>query len=135
MANSDNVLRGGLSSKHVDPAELRRILRPDPFKPEILRPRTGEAGGAWAVYPAACREFSLSTAKSGGGAVAFFRESPAIILISGGEALLEIPGGRESLALKQGESAFIAGGAALELSGAFTAYAAAAGPADGGREN
>jgi mannose-6-phosphate isomerase len=129
MANSDNVLRGGLSSKHVDPAELGRILRGSPFKPEILAPHAGEAGGAWAVYPAECREFSLSTAKSAGGTLIFFRESPAIVLVTAGEALLETSGGRESLVLKQGESAFIAGGTELKLTGSFTVYAATAGEA------
>ncbi|MDR0452841.1 MAG: mannose-6-phosphate isomerase, class I [Treponema sp.] len=127
MANSDNVLRGGLSPKHVDPAELGRILRRQPFKPEILTPRAEEAGNAWAVYPARCREFSLSRAKSEGETIAFAPEAPAILLITSGQAALEGPGGQESLSLKQGESAFIAGGTALRLSGAFTAYAATAG--------
>jgi mannose-6-phosphate isomerase len=39
MANSDNVLRGGLTSKHVDIEELTRILKFVPFRPEILRPQ------------------------------------------------------------------------------------------------
>jgi mannose-6-phosphate isomerase len=127
MANSDNVLRGGLSSKHIDPEELGRILRGSPFKPEIIAPRAGEADGAWAVYPADCREFSLSTAKSAGETAAFFRESPAIVLVTAGEALLETADGKESLALKQGESVFIAAGTDAKFTGAFTAYAAAAG--------
>jgi mannose-6-phosphate isomerase len=127
MANSDNVLRGGLSSKHVDPAELGRILRGSPFKPEILAPRAEEAGSAWAVYPADCREFSLFTAKSAGESIAFSRKSPAIVLVTGGEARLETADGREFLVLKQGESAFIAGGTDAKLTGAFTVYAAAVG--------
>jgi mannose-6-phosphate isomerase len=127
MANSDNVLRGGLSSKHIDPAELGRILRGSPFKPEILAPRTEEANGAWAVYPVNCREFSLSTAKSAGETIAFSRESPAIVLVTGGEARLETTDGRESLVLKQGESAFIAEDTDVKLTGTFTVYAAAVG--------
>jgi mannose-6-phosphate isomerase len=134
MANSDNVLRGGLSSKHVDPAELGRILRGSPFKPEILAPRTEETGGAWAAYPANCREFSLFTAKSGGETIDFSPETPAIVLVTAGEALLETSGGRESLALGQGESAFIAGGTDATLTGAFTVYAATVGPAAAGAE-
>jgi mannose-6-phosphate isomerase len=127
MANSDNVLRGGLSSKYTDPAELGRILRFSPFKPEILTPRPEKTDGAWAVYPAACGEFSLSTAKSAGESAAFTPESPAIILVSVGEALLETADGQEALTLKQGESAFVAAGTDARLTGAFTVYAATAG--------
>jgi mannose-6-phosphate isomerase len=134
MANSDNVLRGGLSSKHVDPAELARILRRSPFKPEILTPCIEEEGSAWAIYPAECREFSLSRAQSEGETIVFSPDSPAIILINSGRAVLESPGGRESLVLKQGESAFIADGTDLRLSGVFAAYAATAGPAAAGGE-
>jgi mannose-6-phosphate isomerase len=42
MANSDNVLRGGLSSKHVDLNELMRILYFHPFMPELLNPPEAE---------------------------------------------------------------------------------------------
>jgi len=42
MASSDNVLRAGLTSKHVDPAELLRIVRFDAGAPPVLEP-DGEA--------------------------------------------------------------------------------------------
>jgi mannose-6-phosphate isomerase class I len=116
----------------VDPAELGRILRDSPFKPEILAPRAGESGGVWAAYPANCREFSLFTAKSEGETIDFSPQTPAIILITAGKALLETSGERESLALGQGESAFIAGGTDAKLMGAFTVYAATVGPAAAG---
>jgi mannose-6-phosphate isomerase len=127
MANSDNVLRGGLSSKYIDPEELGRILHGSPFRPKILAPRTEEEDGVWAVYPADCREFSLSTAKSTGETAVFSRKSPAIVLVTAGEPLLETADGRESLALKQGESVFIAAGTDTKFTGAFTAYSAAVG--------
>lgn len=38
MANSDNVLRGGLTPKHVDVPELVSTLRFEPCKPEVLSP-------------------------------------------------------------------------------------------------
>ncbi|MEM9555803.1 MAG: mannose-6-phosphate isomerase, class I [Acidobacteriota bacterium] len=44
MANSDNVLRGGLTAKHVDAAELTSVLRYEPNAPRLLAPRL-EAGG------------------------------------------------------------------------------------------
>lgn len=36
MANSDNVVRGGLTPKHVDVRELLEILRFEPHSPELL---------------------------------------------------------------------------------------------------
>ncbi len=44
MANSDNVLRCGLTPKHVDVPELLRIVRFEPSDPGVLRPR-GVPGG------------------------------------------------------------------------------------------
>ena len=43
MANSDNVLRGGLTAKHVDVPELLRVLRFEGGKPEVLRLGDGPA--------------------------------------------------------------------------------------------
>lgn len=47
MANSDNVLRGGLTGKHVDPEELMRAVRFSPSSVEILRP---VAKNSWERY-------------------------------------------------------------------------------------
>lgn len=44
MANSDNVLRGGLTTKHVDVAELMSILRFEAQDPELLAPEIGGPG-------------------------------------------------------------------------------------------
>ena len=38
MANSDNVLRGACTSKHVDADELLRILEPSPQRPCFIKP-------------------------------------------------------------------------------------------------
>ena len=46
MANSDNVLRGGLTSKHVDVAELLRVLDFTPRTPPVLRGGAGRGLGA-----------------------------------------------------------------------------------------
>jgi mannose-6-phosphate isomerase len=38
MAASDNVLRGGLTPKHIDVPELLRVLDPTPGPPPVLSP-------------------------------------------------------------------------------------------------
>jgi len=57
MASSDNVLRGGLTPKHVDAAELLRVLKFDD-KPAALVPSRSE--GAEQVYVTEAAEFRLS---------------------------------------------------------------------------
>lgn len=59
MANSDNVLRGGLTPKHVDIAELLRVLNFEERTAHVLTPRS-TAGGEH-VYECPAREFVLST--------------------------------------------------------------------------
>ncbi|MCV7227145.1 mannose-6-phosphate isomerase, class I [Mycolicibacterium komossense] len=44
MANSDNVLRGGLTPKHVDVPELLRVLDFTPASAESLHPRLDQEG-------------------------------------------------------------------------------------------
>jgi mannose-6-phosphate isomerase len=58
MANSDNVLRAGLTRKHTDPFELLRIVNFNPEPASILKP-VRKRGGEW-VYPSDAREFILS---------------------------------------------------------------------------
>jgi mannose-6-phosphate isomerase len=58
MANSDNVLRGGLTSKHVDVPELLRILRFAPQPPDRLLPERGEGGEQRFAPPVA--DFALT---------------------------------------------------------------------------
>jgi mannose-6-phosphate isomerase len=57
MANSDNVLRGGLTPKHIDVPELLRHVRPVPVVPRILEPLTDETGKRH--YPAPVSDFSI----------------------------------------------------------------------------
>src|SRR5262249_58058860 len=58
MANSDNVLRGGLTSKHIDVPELLRVLDFAAGPPPLLTPRPGPDGGL--EYPVPVREFRLT---------------------------------------------------------------------------
>jgi mannose-6-phosphate isomerase len=57
MANSDNVLRGGLTPKHVDVSALLGVLTFRETTISILEP---EQDGSERTYPAPAREFKLS---------------------------------------------------------------------------
>lgn len=59
MANSDNVLRGGLTTKHVDVPELLHHVHTTPINPEIIRPQT-TGSTAEEVFPCPASEFQLS---------------------------------------------------------------------------
>jgi mannose-6-phosphate isomerase len=56
MANSDNVLRGGLTPKHVDVPELLRVLDFGAAPPPVLR---GRPDGGWIRYDTPVEEFLL----------------------------------------------------------------------------
>jgi mannose-6-phosphate isomerase len=127
MANSDNVLRGGLSPKHVDVPELLRILDFSPLRPEIfMAPPEDSDGGACFTYPAPCGEFALTVMRGGGGERTLAPAGAAICVVTQGEVL--ISGEHERVTLKSGESVFIPAGlwAARppEFRGNFTLYAA-----------
>ena len=128
MANSDNVLRGGLSLKHIDVPELLNILDYSPLRPEILRPNYGAGAAGCFCYPAVCDEFSLLTMNGGNGAAAPALNGPAICIVTAGE--LHITGGesQDGIILKTGESVFIPAcgneGKPPVFEGSYTLYAA-----------
>jgi mannose-6-phosphate isomerase len=59
MANSDNVLRGGLTPKHVDVPELLRVLDFNPTTEAQLRPPTHQ-DGLGLIYDTPAVEFAAS---------------------------------------------------------------------------
>ncbi|MFP4011981.1 MAG: mannose-6-phosphate isomerase, class I [Spirochaetaceae bacterium] len=123
MANSDNVLRGGLTRKHVDIEELLRILVFEPDEPVVRRAGNGTAadnvrggrggvgGGAgrWRRHAVSVEEFSLEEADVSGALERSRRRgTPEIVLPIGGEIMLEESDGREGrLRLSSGRSAFV----------------------------
>jgi mannose-6-phosphate isomerase len=105
MANSDNVLRGGCTPKHVDVPELLRVLdfRPGPVTP--LRASRAEDGEE--VFEAPAPEFRLSrVVLKPGSRVSPSRRGPEILLCTEGEARVSLGG--DGLALPRGCSAFVA---------------------------
>ena len=127
MANSDNVLRGGLTPKHVDVPELMKILDFKPFNPRVIAPNAD-----FFNYPAPCGEFSLARIRGNPGVAAAWPlalEGPAICVVTEGE--LVISAANCKAVVKQGESLFIPpvkkGESPLSLSGNFTLYIASCG--------
>jgi len=119
MADSDNVLRGGLSSKHIDSSELLAVLEFSKFKPEIMKlpnpvPFRFE-------YPAPIGDFSLSVMHGLETAISYNETGPSILIVTAGCLTIN-----QSTVLETGESVFIPPLKSLEFSGTFTAYLALA---------
>jgi len=123
MANSDNVLRGGLTKKHIDVPELMKILDFKPYKPPIIAPNAGCFS-----YPVPCEEFSLYRICGTGGVVRPGFDGPSVCIVTEGELIIA-SGDRETV-VKRGESLFIPvvkNGGRLSLKGDFTLFAASVG--------
>lgn len=103
MAASDNVLRGGLTPKAVDVAELLRVLDFSELDPVALSPDATPGGEL--VYPTASEEFRLSYFVVAGATQVAASRSPEIVLVTAGRVSLEYSAG--SLALDSGAAAFV----------------------------
>ncbi len=86
MASSDNVLRGGLTPKHVDVAELLATLSYELGSVPVVTARRDREEDVWDV-PAP--EFRLSRLSLEKGAVAPKRRGPEILLCVEGEAVVD----------------------------------------------
>ncbi|MGB5111944.1 MAG: mannose-6-phosphate isomerase, class I [Mycobacterium sp.] len=76
MANSDNVLRGGLTPKHVDVPELLRVLDFTPADDSPILPRSTR-GGMELVYDTPAPEFAVSLLQLSDEQVGHEVEAPA----------------------------------------------------------
>lgn len=103
MANSDNVLRGGLTPKHVDLEELLKHVRLDGVHPDVWRPGAGSAD-----FPTPVPDFALSKiALDNNQSIDYQSLGPEIILVLSGRAAFRgLPSAGEEL-LAQGEALFI----------------------------
>ncbi|MGL6236637.1 MAG: mannose-6-phosphate isomerase, class I [Segniliparus sp.] len=98
MANSDNVLRGGLTTKHIDVDELLDVTDFDPTPPECLVVR-GDEGPKTFQYPVLAEEFGLATTRLDGGEArrAVGGSGPEVLLCVAGEAQIEAGGACERI--------------------------------------
>lgn len=120
MANSDNVLRGGLTSKHVDRDELVGILDFVGGPPSIIEAEAGR-------YPMPVEDFGLTRVAVAAG------ERKTIPADHGFEILLATGGrgGVDGIALAPGEAvAVTADHGPFDLAGELDVFRARAGPLD-----
>jgi mannose-6-phosphate isomerase len=102
MANSDNVLRGGLTPKHVDVDELLRVLDFHAAPTEVLQP---EPFDGERVFVTPAPDFRLSRLDLEGRATVTRSNVPEILLVTRGAVRLHSAGG--TIDLSSGASAFI----------------------------
>jgi mannose-6-phosphate isomerase len=126
MANSDNVLRCGLTPKHIDVPELLRVVRFEPGEAGVLTPEPQPDGAE--LYPAPTAEFRLARHRLTPGADPhpLPAGAPRIVLCVEGTARLTGEDGRV-LELPRGAAAFVPAREGAELSGAGTAFDATTG--------
>ncbi|MFB6714464.1 MULTISPECIES: mannose-6-phosphate isomerase, class I [unclassified Streptomyces] len=118
MANSDNVLRCGLTPKHIDVPELLRIVRFEATDPGVLRPEASPSGEE--LYETPVDEFRLSRFDLSPGAdpVELTRGAPQILLCTAGAPKAG------TLGLTPGASVFVPSGEKVEVSGTGTLFRA-----------
>lgn len=108
MANSDNVLRGGLTAKHVDVPELLRVL--DFAHSEVAVLRGEPVGPHETAYRTPAEEFRLTRLEWAGGEsapVLLHSPWPQILLCTQGSAELRPRDGR-SVTVRRGGSVWLA---------------------------
>jgi mannose-6-phosphate isomerase len=111
MANSDNVLRGGLTPKHVDVPELLRVLDFTPTTEAQLRPPTHRDGMSL-VYDTPTDEFAVSVLALGDDQLGHEVDAPSrhdgpqILLCTEGST--SVHGKSGALAMTRGVAAWVA---------------------------
>ncbi len=124
MANSDNVLRGGLTRKHVDVPELVSVVDFSPLADPVTQAEPAGVDGVWA-YRTGCDYFAVQRADLSGAAVTPQATGPRIVACVEGEVI--VTSGDSSVTLGSGRSAFVAGSEpACTLSGSGTAFVVSA---------
>lgn len=120
MANSDNVLRAGLTPKHIDVPELIKHTSFESITPQLIHGEPAKEGEK--IYPCPVADFGIAKIELSG-MVAYSGESGSleIMVVTEGGALIN-----NSLVLKRGEAVAIFAGASytIEASGNCTLFRA-----------
>ncbi|MGY1706320.1 mannose-6-phosphate isomerase, class I [Geodermatophilus sp. SYSU D00697] len=117
MACSDNVLRGGLTSKHVDLAALIEVLDFSDGKVPVIHPVLGPGG---LRYPVPVEDFDLTRVQLGTDRGSLTTRGPQVLLCTEGRAVLG--DGDGELVLAKGMSAFVPAGEPVTARGPAVLY-------------
>lgn len=123
MANSDNVIRGGLTAKHVDVEELIKVVGFEAEIPQITRPNAVAPGIEH--YPTDCPEFDVWRITGSTGEALPGASSARVLLVVDGSVTLSGPDG--NLTLNRGEAAFLAADEVAFHHGSGTSFLTASG--------
>ncbi|GAA1776970.1 mannose-6-phosphate isomerase, class I [Agromyces lapidis] len=107
MAASDNVLRGGLTPKHIDVAELAGVLDFTPMPPPRLAP--DELGPGLRVFRPGVPDFELYRVEpsAAAGAARVALAGPAIVLAEGSSIELRGAVSTEPMRMARGEAVYV----------------------------
>jgi mannose-6-phosphate isomerase len=124
MAASDNVLRGGLTSKHVDVPELLKVLDFRPLPVPYLEPERPHPGVA--VFRPGVPDFVLTVVSPDAASpgVTLPLTGPAIVLCTSGRSTI---GGHD---LERGHALYVADEPELTVSGDGMLFVASTGRHD-----
>ncbi|WP_369790766.1 mannose-6-phosphate isomerase [Rouxiella sp. WC2420] len=115
MANSDNVLRAGLTPKYIDIPELFANLKFE-AKPHASLLTTGQQRGGELSFPIPVEDFAFSLHDLGSAPQTLAQDSAAIIFCVEGQTVLEKA--QQQVVLHPGESCYIAASESpVEVSG------------------
>jgi mannose-6-phosphate isomerase len=104
MSNSDNVVRGGLSVRHVDIPEFIKILRYNESPVEPVTPRQLSRGAE--VYEVAASDFRLTRIRLGRGEkyLSPRKRGVEILICIRGKAMLRSGADKDDLVIHRGDS-------------------------------
>jgi mannose-6-phosphate isomerase len=121
QAASDNVLRGGLTPKHVDVDELLAVVRFEPAADAVVRPRPLTPG--LAAYDVPVVDFAVRRVNGGAGAAAVTVDltGPRLVLCVAGTV------GLDGVELTAGRAAYVPGGDVLRVTGPGICFVAGPG--------
>jgi mannose-6-phosphate isomerase len=126
MANSDNVIRGGLTPKHIDVVALVGVVEfaAHPLEFEVAV----ETGPGIFEYPQRCPEFQvwrLEITPSPGTVQVPAGDRGRVLMLTEGH--LEVSDGTDLLELRQGEATFLPAGSNVSVAGDAQVFMSASG--------
>ena len=125
MANSDNVVRGGLTIKHIDVDELLSIVNTEPGPAPVQTPVSNVHH-----YESAVSEFALTRVVGGADPQRFEPVGPEILLVTDGAAAVNLGEEGRTLQLGVGQAAIVEasdGPYRLDVAAAATVWRATVG--------